>query len=43
MDIEIPGSDLKGEKLFIFTDSAEVEAQKGENKVTIGLPCIPTI
>ena len=26
MDMEITGSDLKGEKLFIFTDSDEVEA-----------------
>ena len=45
MDMEITGSDLKGNKLFIFLDSAEVEAQKGKNKVTIeaGLPCIPTI
>ena len=45
MDMEITGSDLKGEKLFIFTDFAEVEAQKVENKVTIeaGLPYIPTI
>ena len=45
MDMEITGSDLKGEKLFNFTDSAEVEAQKVENKVTIdaGLPYIPTI
>ena len=45
MDMQITGSDLKGEKLFIFTDSAEVEAQKGKNKGTIeaGLPCIPAI
>lgn len=45
MDMGITGSNLKGKKLFIFTDSAEVEAQKVENKVTIeaGLPYIPTI
>ena len=45
MDMGITGSNLKGKKLFIFTDSAEVEAQKVENKVTIeaGLSYIPTI
>ena len=46
MDMGITGSNLKGKKLFIFTDSAEVEAQKVENKVTnieAGLPYIPTI
>ena len=43
--IEITISDLMERKLFAFTDSTVVEAEKVKNKVAIeaGFSCIPTI
>ena len=43
--MEITKSDLMERKLFAFTDSTVVEAEKVKNKVAIeaGFSCIPTI